>query len=364
MKRLIFLSSIFLLTIVTTGYGAPQKAPLGQCVRECVRAFNPTLADTGANEFLVTNIDQQDCVEICKESYTYGDCYAWEDSCCNLEYSGDDPDCASLPEGSPCKKDSQCKYGLICEKIASDYNGTCEIPQLQLVDYFQYRHYLLDPSNYTYNEFFQYRLNLFISEDQRDDPLDIVFKDETGNTYDPLDGFRGETFPQDFYSVEYSPDKGFGHYIPRHYNYIQRKYSKDIDFAPGVYTAIIDGHDVRSINFGGIVDLMPVSNITYHLNDDGLLSFGWVLPANNPDCQEIRLSLFDADWHTLLVIKMPPTVDNITIPQDLINKAVNSKGVSQFRWQVDTRHYTGDGMNDGRGIAYSLPLPWPLSSQN
>jgi hypothetical protein len=109
---------------------------------------------------------------------------------------------------------------------------------------------------------------------------------------------------------------------------------------------------------------MPVSNITYHLNDDGLLSFGWVLPANNPDCQEIRLSLFDADWHTLLVIKMPPTVDNITIPQDLINKAVNSKGVSQFRWQVDTRHYTGDGMNDGRGIAYSLPLPWPLSSQN
>jgi hypothetical protein len=64
-KKIIFAAALLLL-VSSNGWGG-EKAKLGPCVRQCVQAFNPSLADSGADEFMAEDFRGRDCVRLCNE---------------------------------------------------------------------------------------------------------------------------------------------------------------------------------------------------------------------------------------------------------------------------------------------------------
>jgi hypothetical protein len=100
MRKQIILAVALLLLATTSGWGS-EKAKLGPCVRQCVQAFNPSLADSGAQEFMAEDFRSRDCVRLCKENLYQGECNPAADNCCNLDYLDSDPDCQGEPPPDP-----------------------------------------------------------------------------------------------------------------------------------------------------------------------------------------------------------------------------------------------------------------------
>jgi hypothetical protein len=98
-KRLI-LAALLLIFASTSGW-AGEKAKLGPCVRQCVQAFNPSRADSGADEFMADDFRARECVLLCKENLYQGECSSAADDCCHPEYLASDPDCQSDPPDDP-----------------------------------------------------------------------------------------------------------------------------------------------------------------------------------------------------------------------------------------------------------------------
>jgi hypothetical protein len=98
-KKIIFAAALLLL-VSSNGWGG-EKAKLGPCVRQCVQAFNPSLADSGADEFMAEDFRGRDCVRLCNENLYQGECYPSADACCNPDYLDTDPDCQGEPPPDP-----------------------------------------------------------------------------------------------------------------------------------------------------------------------------------------------------------------------------------------------------------------------
>lgn len=94
------LTAVLLLPAAADLWGA-EKAKLGPCVRQCVQAFNPSLADSGADEFQADDFRARECVELCKEDLYQGECTNQADNCCHPDYIDIDPDCESEPPVEP-----------------------------------------------------------------------------------------------------------------------------------------------------------------------------------------------------------------------------------------------------------------------
>src|SRR5210317_2117979 len=94
-KKIIFAAALLLL-VSSNGWGG-EKAKLGPCVRACVQAYNPSLADSGADEFMAEDFRAKECVQSCKENTYTGECNSGADDCCNANYLETDPDCQSEP---------------------------------------------------------------------------------------------------------------------------------------------------------------------------------------------------------------------------------------------------------------------------
>ena len=99
-KNICMFTAAMLLVAYTTASGA-EKAKLGPCVRQCVQAYNPSLADSGADEFMADDFRARDCVQLCKEDLYEGECDSHEDGCCHPDYLNSDPDCWSDPPPEP-----------------------------------------------------------------------------------------------------------------------------------------------------------------------------------------------------------------------------------------------------------------------
>jgi hypothetical protein len=99
-QKKIVLAALLLLLASTNGWGG-EKAKLGPCVRQCVQAFNPSLADSGADEFMAEDFRARECVLLCKENLYQGECLAAADNCCNPDYLATDPDCQDEPPPDP-----------------------------------------------------------------------------------------------------------------------------------------------------------------------------------------------------------------------------------------------------------------------
>ncbi|MDX1776330.1 MAG: hypothetical protein R3297_07085, partial [Desulfobulbales bacterium] len=80
---------------------AGEKAKLGPCVRRCIQAFNPSLADSGADEFMAADFRAKECVLQCKENIFQGECNLTADNCCHPEHLDTDPDCQVNPPEPP-----------------------------------------------------------------------------------------------------------------------------------------------------------------------------------------------------------------------------------------------------------------------
>ena len=96
-----FMLALVLLMLAGTHTLATEKAKLGPCVRQCVQAFNPSLADSGADEFMADDFRAKECVRLCKENLYQGECDALTDGCCHSDYPDTDPDCLSEPPTDP-----------------------------------------------------------------------------------------------------------------------------------------------------------------------------------------------------------------------------------------------------------------------
>jgi len=99
MQKKIMLAAALLLA-ATPGWGG-EKARLGPCVRQCVQAYNPSLADSGADEFMAEDFRARECVQLCRENLYQGECSPAADGCCQPEYLDTDPDCRSDPPPEP-----------------------------------------------------------------------------------------------------------------------------------------------------------------------------------------------------------------------------------------------------------------------
>jgi hypothetical protein len=93
-------AALLLCLFFSNGW-AGEKAKLGPCVKACVHAYNPSLADSGADEFMAEDFRAKECVQMCKENTYEGECNSWADDCCNADYLGTDPDCQSEPPPDP-----------------------------------------------------------------------------------------------------------------------------------------------------------------------------------------------------------------------------------------------------------------------
>ena len=90
------LTALLVASIAGNGW-AGEKAKLGPCVRQCVHAYNPSLADSGADEFMADDFRAKECVLLCKESLYEGECNGWADDCCHPDFMDTDPDCQTEP---------------------------------------------------------------------------------------------------------------------------------------------------------------------------------------------------------------------------------------------------------------------------
>jgi len=100
-KPQLFIQAAILVLIVSSTAWGGEKAKLGPCVRACVHAYNPSLADSGADEFMAEDFRAKECVQLCKENIYEGECNSWADDCCNADYLDSDPDCQSEPPVDP-----------------------------------------------------------------------------------------------------------------------------------------------------------------------------------------------------------------------------------------------------------------------
>ena len=98
---LLIILAAALMLLVSSNAWAEKKAKLGPCVKACVHAFNPSLADSGADEFMADDFRAKECVQMCKQSLYEGECNSWADDCCNVDYLDTDPDCQSEPPTDP-----------------------------------------------------------------------------------------------------------------------------------------------------------------------------------------------------------------------------------------------------------------------
>ncbi len=95
-KQIYILAALFVFVACNNVWGG-DKAKLGPCVRQCVHAYNPSLADSGADEFMADDFRAKECVQLCKENLYQGECSSSADGCCHPDYLTIDPDCQSEP---------------------------------------------------------------------------------------------------------------------------------------------------------------------------------------------------------------------------------------------------------------------------
>jgi hypothetical protein len=100
-KHHLFILAVMLVLPISGNVWGGEKAKLGPCVRACVQAYNPSLADSGADEFMADDFRAKECVQMCKENTYEGECNSWADDCCNADYLDTDPDCQSEPPVDP-----------------------------------------------------------------------------------------------------------------------------------------------------------------------------------------------------------------------------------------------------------------------
>lgn len=217
--------------------------------------------------------------------------------------------------------------------------------------YVQFRDYINPP-----RERFQGYLEL--SKDgnriEENDIIEYVLKDSEGDDV-PIDqgGFNSQEsswiwggWNSSTSSVDFEEREGtsgfwmrFGVELP------PDQYTYEVTTAEGVVLK-------REMDFPGREDLpnIEAADMNFEWLADGAMKMSWEKPLGNFD--EYRVLVY-GDGKDLFIIKLPPNVEEVTIPREWVDK-VDIPSDSQ--WHIQTRGYD-EGLNYARGYSDFLPVP-------
>ena len=94
--------------------------------------------------------------------------------------------------------------------------------------------------------------------------------------------------------------------------------------------------------------------------NNGDLRLSWINPPGDYD--QLRIFLLDQDGKLIFLVKVPTDMEELTIPSELVEN-INGYSVPTFvTWFIETRSYTGEGMNYARGVSDEVDIPWSFPS--
>ncbi len=137
-------------------------------------------------------------------------------------------------------------------------------------------------------------------------------------------------------------------------------FAKFSDLPADDYTLTVDCADgtlATRIDFPGAVALPVIasSSVTVHDtadDEDGKVT--WTNPTdedNWSEVDEIRLFFSDSDGNTVLMVKVSPDAESVTIPIDAINEAEALTSGDITTLQIQTRAYDENNMQYARGVS-------------
>lgn len=105
-----------------------------------------------------------------------------------------------------------------------------------------------------------------------------------------------------------------------------------------------------------VMPYVEASSIGYAWQSDGSLFVNWTNPEGSFD--QLRLILYDQYWNTLLYLKMPSSVEEMTIPAEWISDMTALRGPGSAKIEIQTRNYTSGGNNYARGCSDTINISW------
>jgi hypothetical protein len=119
----------------------------------------------------------------------------------------------------------------------------------------------------------------------------------------------------------------------------------------------------KQINYPGQKVLPFVDSATMQSvwQPDGSLELSWTNPANNPpgDYDQLRLVIRDQNAGEVLYARLPPNVNEMTIPSEWVKIFDDFYSLTNVIWEVQTRSYTAEDMNHARGRSNWVGIPPP-----
>jgi uncharacterized surface protein with fasciclin (FAS1) repeats len=132
------------------------------------------------------------------------------------------------------------------------------------------------------------------------------------------------------------------------------------DLAAGDYDLTVDTADGQTlsttVSYPGqlILPSIPTASLSVEELANGDATLSWTNPTDQANWSEVDQlrHVFGSDNGDILVVKLNPDVEEITIPVSVVDAAENLSGEEIAGWTVQTRAYDKDGMNFSRGFTW------------
>ena len=180
----------------------------------------------------------------------------------------------------------------------------------------------------------------------------IAIKDDSGAE---LDAIVSSLFVTEYYYGNYNSLSGaFDFAGPYAYAGYSIKLPAGQDLAAGDYTFEITPAEgdvmTQTVSFPQTREVPVVDSTTMTYSwAEGALTLSWTAPDGTFD--DFMVLLTDPDNTDLLYVKAPKTVTSVTIPEDWVERIATLAPIGDWIWQLQTRAYTADGMNDARSYS-------------
>jgi len=235
------------------------------------------------------------------------------------------------------------------ETATEEVQNTVEKQLSIRFSYIQYRNY---------NDDFSDKYQGWIEFVKGNDPIEasdissIAVKDDSDAAMDVI---VSSLFATEYYFGNYnSISGGFDFAGPYAYAGYSIKFPAGHDLTAGDYTLEITPAEgdvmTQTVAFLETREVPVVDSTTMTYSwAEGALTLSWDAPDGTFD--DFRVLLTDSDSKDLLFVKAPETVTSVTIPADWVDRIATLAPIGDWIWQLQTRAYTADGMNDARSYS-------------
>jgi hypothetical protein len=114
----------------------------------------------------------------------------------------------------------------------------------------------------------------------------------------------------------------------------------------------------HAMSFPGKLAIQPVnqSSMQYEWLEDGGLRLSWQNPSDAHTTTSMWLS--DENWKDLFYIRIPPEVEEITIPAQEISKITNERGPISAKWTLRVGIRNEEGIEYARAYSDTVEFNW------